>query len=155
MENKAFIEKLYFGMKTVTNFHQNNKDNNNNDNNKKFVYQSFPQDSLLKTHTKFRPKELKINDPNEIKEIASFRKPNLQGNHLGKVIMQNWNTKKNIPKDIGNCLNLPVIIDIKKADKIYSKTYFLQKKTEKDNKKEKEKEKKKNKKNNRSCIIYK
>ena len=60
-----------------------------------------------------------INDPNEIKEIASFRKPNLQGNHLGKVIMQNWNTKKNIPKDIGNCLNLPVIIDIKKADKIY------------------------------------
>jgi hypothetical protein len=69
--------------------------------------------------------------------------------------MQNWNTKKNIPKDIGNCLNLPVIIDIKKADKIYSKTYFLQKKTEKDNKKEKEKEKKKNKKNNRSCIIYK
>ena len=143
MENKAFIEKLYFGMKTVTNFHQNNKDNNNNDNNRKFVYQSFPQDSLLKTHTKFRPKELKINDPNEIKEIVSFRKPNLQGNHLGKVIMQNWNTKKNIPKDIGNCLNLPVIIDIKKADKIYSKTYFLQKKTEKDNKKEKEKEKKK------------
>ena len=98
MENKAFIEKLYFGMKTVTNFHQNNKDNNNNDNNRKFVYQSFPQDSLLKTHTKFRPKELKINDPNEIKEIVSFRKPNLQGNHLGKSNNAKLEYKKKYPK---------------------------------------------------------
>ena len=37
--------------------------------------------------------------------------------------MQNWNTKKIIPKNIGNCLNLTVIINIQKADKIYSKTH--------------------------------
>ena len=127
MDNRAFIDKLYFGMKTISNFHQNN----NNENIRKFVYQSLPQDSFMKTHIKFLPKELKIIEQNDSKEIASFRKPNLQGNHLGKVIMQNWNTKKNIPKDIGNCLNLPVIIDIKKADKIYSKTYFLQKEEKK------------------------
>ena len=41
--------------------------------------------------------------------------------------MQNWNTKKSIPKNIGNCLNLPVIINIQKADKIYSKTHVSEK----------------------------
>ena len=137
MDNRAFIDKLYFGMKTISNFHQNNKGNNNNENNRKFVYQRLPQDSFMKTHTKFRPKELKIIEQNDSKEIASFRKPNLQGNHLGKVIMQNWNTKKSIPKNIGNCLNLPVIINIQKADKIYSKTHV----SEKEEKKKREKEK--------------
>ena len=29
----------------------------------------------------------------------------------GTVIIQNWNTKKNIPKDIGEYLNLPSLID--------------------------------------------
>ena len=32
----------------------------------------------------------------------------------GNVIMQNWNTKTNIPNDIGEYINLPVIIDRKK-----------------------------------------
>ena len=131
MDNRAFIDKLYFGMKTISNFHQNNKGNNNNENNRKFVYQRLPQDSFMKTHTKFRPKELKIIEQNDSKEIASFRKPNLQGNHLGKVIMQNWNTKKSIPKNIGNCLNLPVIINIQKAEKIYSKTHVSEKEEKK------------------------
>ena len=32
----------------------------------------------------------------------------------GHIIMQNWVTKNDIPKDIGNCLNLPIIVDRKK-----------------------------------------
>ena len=32
----------------------------------------------------------------------------------GNIIMQNWVTKNDIPKDIGNCLNLPIIVDRKK-----------------------------------------
>ena len=36
----------------------------------------------------------------------------------GNVIMQNWNTKSNIPKDIGECINLPVIVDRKKISKL-------------------------------------
>ena len=33
------------------------------------------------------------------------------------IIFQNWNTKKNIPKEVGNCLNFPVIMDMKKLNK--------------------------------------
>ena len=36
----------------------------------------------------------------------------------GTVIIQNWNTKKNIPKDIGELLNLPSLIDRKKIMKL-------------------------------------
>ena len=33
------------------------------------------------------------------------------------IIFQNWNTKKNIPKEVGNCLNFPVIMDMKQLNK--------------------------------------
>ena len=36
----------------------------------------------------------------------------------GTVIIQNWNTKKNIPKDIGEYINLPSLIDRKKMIKL-------------------------------------
>ena len=32
----------------------------------------------------------------------------------GSIIMQNWNTKNNVPKDIGDLINCPTIIDTKK-----------------------------------------
>jgi hypothetical protein len=32
----------------------------------------------------------------------------------GSVIIQNWNTKRNIPKDIGELINLPSLIDLRK-----------------------------------------
>ena len=34
----------------------------------------------------------------------------------GSVIIQNWNTKKTIPKDIGELINLPSLIDLKKIN---------------------------------------
>ena len=36
----------------------------------------------------------------------------------GTVIIQNWNTKKNIPNDIGELLNLPSLIDRQKIMKL-------------------------------------
>ena len=39
--------------------------------------------------------------------------------------MQNWNTKNNLPKNIGNCLNLPVIVDRKKIQKHGLQTLYL------------------------------
>ena len=41
----------------------------------------------------------------------------------GTVIIQNWNTKKNIPKDIGELLNLPSLIDRKKLMKLEKLDY--------------------------------
>ena len=38
------------------------------------------------------------------------------------IIFQNWNTKKNIPPEIGNCLNFPVIMDKKQILKNISPT---------------------------------
>ena len=46
--------------------------------------------------------------------LSSKSVPDLFKNLNGNVIMQNWNTKTNIPKDIGEYINLPVIIDRKK-----------------------------------------
>ena len=34
----------------------------------------------------------------------------------GSVIIQNWNTKKTIPKNIGELINLPSLIDLKKLE---------------------------------------
>ena len=34
----------------------------------------------------------------------------------GSVIMQNWNTKKTIPKNIGEFINLPSLIDLRKVN---------------------------------------
>ena len=46
--------------------------------------------------------------------LSSKSVPDIFKGFNGSVIMQNWNTKKNIPKDIGEFLNLPSLIDRKK-----------------------------------------
>ena len=62
----------------------------------------------------------------EVKRFASVEKALLSSKSVpdifkgmnGTVIMQNWNTKKNIPKDIGEYVNLPSLIDRKKLIKV-------------------------------------
>ena len=49
--------------------------------------------------------------------LSSKSVPDIFKGFNGTVIMQNWNTKKNIPKDIGEFLNLPSLIDRKKLIK--------------------------------------
>jgi len=46
----------------------------------------------------------------------------------GSVIIQNWNTKRNVPKDIGEFINLPSLIDLNKINNNLKK---LDKPTEK------------------------
>ena len=57
-----------------------------------------------------------INRSSSEKHTLSSSKsvPDLFKGLNGTVIIQNWNTKKNIPKDIGELLNLPSLIDRKK-----------------------------------------
>ena len=53
------------------------------------------------------------------KNLSSSKSvPDLFKGLNGTVIMQNWNTKKNIPKDIGELLNLPSLIDRRKFVKL-------------------------------------
>ena len=62
----------------------------------------------------------------EVKRFASVEKALLSSKSVpdifkgmnGTVIMQNWNTKKNIPKDIGEYVNLPSLLDRKKLIKV-------------------------------------
>ena len=46
--------------------------------------------------------------------LSSKSVPDIFKGFNGTVIMQNWNTKKHIPKDIGELLNFPSLIDRKK-----------------------------------------
>ena len=61
-----------------------------------------------------------INRSSSEKHTLSSSKsvPDLFKGLNGTVIIQNWNTKKNIPKDIGELLNLPSLIDRKKIMKL-------------------------------------
>ena len=42
------------------------------------------------------------------------------------IIFQNWNTKNNVPTEIGNCLNFPVIMDRKQILKNTSPTDIIE-----------------------------
>ena len=65
-----------------------------------------------------RQKEL-VRQSSEKHTISSCRSvPDLFKGLNGTVIIQNWNTKKNIPKDIGELINLPSLIDRKKIMKL-------------------------------------
>ena len=60
--------------------------------------------------------------PTEQKTLNSCKSvPDLFRGLNGTVIIQNWNTKKNIPKDIGEYINLPSLIDRNKIPKIDAK----------------------------------
>ena len=65
-----------------------------------------------------RQREL-LKQSSEKHSMSSCRSvPDLFKGLNGTVIIQNWNTKKNIPKDIGELLNLPSLIDRKKIMKL-------------------------------------
>jgi hypothetical protein len=64
-------------------------------------------------------RQKEINRTSSEKHLSSCRSvPDLFKGLNGTVIIQNWNTKKNIPKDIGELLNLPSLIDRKKIMKL-------------------------------------
>ena len=70
-----------------------------------------------------RQKELN-RESSEKHSLSSCRSvPDLFKGLNGTVIIQNWNTKKNIPKDIGELLNLPSLIDRKKVMKLEKLDY--------------------------------
>ena len=80
-DNNNIIDKLYLNPIKESNYHRN-KNNLN----------PLKQKEVIKTHLK-----------------SSNSVPDLFLNNLnGQIIMQNWNTKKSIPKDIGESLNLPI-----------------------------------------------
>ena len=109
LKNSFFKEKLYISLNSsicknpslgIKKFHPintfyspiNPTENNNNDKRKKDL------ESILKERK---------NGSYKISSKRNFR----------TIIFQNWNTKNNIPKEVGNCLNFPVIMDMKQLNK--------------------------------------
>lgn len=66
-----------------------------------------------KTQNKFKLKNIKIFHDNDFNPSKTYF-----NRGMGYVIMQSWNTSTNIPKDIGICLDLPMIVDRKKIKKM-------------------------------------
>ena len=64
------------------------------------------------------PKEVRRFSSVDKRLLSSKSVPDLFKHLNGNVIMQNWNTKKNIPNDIGELINLPALIDRKKFIKV-------------------------------------
>ena len=65
-----------------------------------------------------RQKEVKRFSSVDKALLSSKSVPDIFKGMNGTVIMQNWNTRKNIPKDIGQFLNLPSLLDRKKFIKL-------------------------------------
>ena len=65
-----------------------------------------------------RQKEVKRFSSLDKALLSSKSVPDIFKGMNGTVIMQNWNTRKNIPKDIGQFLNLPSLLDRKKFIKL-------------------------------------
>ena len=61
-----------------------------------------------------RQKNISLSPTNHLS--ASKSVSDIFKNLNGSVIIQNWNTKKNIPKNIGELINLPSLIDLKKVN---------------------------------------
>ena len=65
-----------------------------------------------------------LNEMSESKELEYILKQRKNGSYkinkkrnFKTIIFQNWNTKNNVPSEIGNCLNFPVIMDKKQIVK--------------------------------------
>ena len=66
---------------------------------------------------KFNPikqKNISLSPINRLSDKSSLS--DIFKNLNGSVIIQNWNTKKNVPKNIGELINLPSLIDLKKVN---------------------------------------
>ena len=78
------------------------------------------------THRKMlNPIHIKSQEINRKRLGASRSVPDLFAGSGGNIIMQNWNTKNNVPKDVGNYLNLPIIVDRKKIKKFLENKKIL------------------------------
>jgi len=62
----------------------------------------------------FHLKEDKINKNNNNENLILKSPKKLNSPVMGSVIMQNWETKKDIPSDIGELIHSPIFIDRKK-----------------------------------------
>jgi hypothetical protein len=65
--------------------------------------------------------------------IALRTLPTLRSPTMGNVIIQNWETKKNIPSDIGELIHYPVLMDrtkYKQTADNFAKTISTMKKTD-------------------------
>ena len=105
MENKdniKFVNKLY--LDPIESINSNKlkpkgyrlKGDSSKDNEKINVMKSVPN--------------LRINT-NTSQQLPSLQSQRSQNQLLGSVIVQNWETAKNIPKDIGEFIHFPVLID--------------------------------------------
>ena len=83
--------------------------------NKLYLNQVFEVNLHRKKLNPIRQKNISLSPTNRLS--ASRSVSDIFKNLNGSVIIQNWNTRKNIPKDIGEFLNLPSLIDLKKANK--------------------------------------
>ena len=68
--------------------------------------------------------QTETNDGKHKRDLESILKERKNGSYkisskrnFRTIIFQNWNTKNNIPKEVGNCLNFPVIMDMKLLNK--------------------------------------
>ena len=69
--------------------------------------------NIQKKEKGFHLKEDKNNKNNDENLILKSPKK-LNSQIMGSVIMQNWETKKDIPSDIGELIHYPIFIDRKK-----------------------------------------
>ena len=87
-----------------------------------------PSLSIKKFHpinTFYSPiNQTETNHDKHKKDLESILKERKNGSYkisskrnFRTIIFQNWNTKNNIPKEVGNCLNFPVIMDMKLLNK--------------------------------------
>ena len=70
--------------------------------------------SCRKKLNPIRRKNISLSPTNRLS--ASKSVSDIFKNLNGSVIIQNWNTKKTIPKDIGDLINLPSLIDLRKIN---------------------------------------
>ena len=118
MDNQEFIDKLYVGASSS---------NNSNS----LIPYYFTSPSEFNSTKGFHPKSIKIetNPEEENHKFTTFfrTRQNFHGKlKMGGIIMQNWTTKNSIPSNIGNYLNLPIIIDKKKMEKTYLNNFKRQ-----------------------------
>ena len=63
-----------------------------------------------------KKKGFRLKGEQQNKKCSNIALPTLRSRSpiMGSVIIQNWETKKNIPSDIGELIHCPVLIDLKK-----------------------------------------
>ena len=114
LKNSFFREKLYISLNSSI-------CKNPSLNIKKFHPIKTIYSPIYKTENNFFPNETENKDINMIlneRKKGSYKISSKR--NFKTIIFQNWNTKNNVPSEIGNFLNFPVIMDRKKIIQNYS-----------------------------------